>query len=172
MVDAEVIRNPRTGQSMRFLAAEPGEDVSRFESVNPPSAKPEPVHVHPLQESRMRVLEGELVLVVDGVERRIGPGEEIVIPAGAPHFFRNDGHADAIALNEFRPALATEAFFRTYFDLAQRGIVRDDGSLPLLTMAVLGPRFADEIRVALPPWPVQRAAFLLLGPLARRVART
>jgi hypothetical protein len=34
-------------------------------------------------------------------------------------------------------------------------------------MAILGPRFAREIRVTTPPWLVQRVTFALLAPLAR-----
>jgi hypothetical protein len=37
----------------------------------------------------------------------------------------------------------------------------------LLTLALVGPVFADEIRAVRPPWPVQRAAFALLAPIAR-----
>jgi hypothetical protein len=32
---------------------------------------------------------------------------------------------------------------------------------------VLGPQFADEIRLVTPPWPVQRVGYALLGPVAR-----
>jgi hypothetical protein len=32
---------------------------------------------------------------------------------------------------------------------------------------VLGPQFADEIRIVSPPWPVQRAVCALLAPIAR-----
>jgi hypothetical protein len=37
----------------------------------------------------------------------------------------------------------------------------------LLTLALLGPAFADEVRATRPPWPVQRVAFMLLAPIAR-----
>ena len=58
---------------------------------------------------------------VDGVQRRIGPGESITIPAGTPHHFVNDGDEDAVAIQEFRPALRTAEFFEHWFDLARRG---------------------------------------------------
>jgi hypothetical protein len=37
----------------------------------------------------------------------------------------------------------------------------------LLALAALGSEFAEEIRATSPPWVLQRAAFALLGPLAR-----
>lgn len=39
-------------------------------------------------------------------------------------------------------------------------------------MALLGPAFANEIRVVRPPWPVPRVAFALLAPIARLRGRT
>lgn len=160
------IQNSRTGQRMHFLARANG-DVLRIETVIPPSGVPEPVHVHPRQESATQVLSGELLFVVDGVQHRLGPGDELKIPAGAPHNFVNDGDVDAVAMQEFRPALRIEEFFRTFFELADRGELNESGMPSLLHLAVLAPEFGDEIRVTRPPWFVQRAVFALLAPIAR-----
>jgi len=162
----EEIHNPRTGQRMRFLetAADTDGALLRIESVNPPTAVAEPEHIHPVQESRAEVITGTLV---DGEERRLGPGEAITIPAGTPHYFANDGEEDAVSIQEFRPALGTADFFKTLFDLAECGKLDERGMPSLLTLALLGPAFANEIRATSPPWPVQRAAFALLAPIAR-----
>ena len=163
------IHNPRTGQRMRFLrtAADTNGALLRIETVNPPGGEPEPVHVHPRQESRAEVIAGTLRFVIDGTERRLGPGDAITIPAAVPHHFINDGEEDAVAIQEFRPALRSAEFFETYFDLAERGDLDERGMPSLLRLAVLALAFADEIRVVSPPWPVQRAAFALLAPIAR-----
>jgi mannose-6-phosphate isomerase-like protein (cupin superfamily) len=163
------IANPRTGQRMRFLLTSEDTDgeLLRFETTNPPTDVPEPVHVHPRQETRAELLSGALRFVVDGEERRVGPGETIVIPAGVPHRFVNDGDEDAVAIQEARPALRTAEFFVTYFDLAARGEIDERGMPSLLRMAVLVPVFGDEMRVVSPPWPVQRTVFALLRPIAR-----
>lgn len=159
------IFNPRTGQRMRFLETGPG--LLRIETVNPPTGVAEPTHVHPRQETRAEVLSGRLTFVVGGEVRRVGPGESIAIPAGTPHHFVNAGDTDAVAIQEARPALKLAEFFETYFDLAARGELDERGRPSLLRYATLGPRFADELRVVSPPWPVQRALFALLGPVAR-----
>lgn len=163
------IFNPRTGQRMRFVktAADTDGAVLQIETVNPPSAVAEPEHVHPRQESRAQVIAGRLRFVVAGEERRLAPGNELTIPAGTPHFFENDGNEDAVSIQEFRPALRTAEFFEELFGLAQRGELDEHGMPSLLRLAVLAPRFAEEIRVVRPPWPVQRAAFALLAPIAR-----
>ena len=160
------LHNPRTGQRMRFLGR--SSELLRMETTNPPGGTPEPVHVHPRQESRAEVVSGTLCFVVDGEERRLGPGDSITIPAGVPHNFLNDGDADAVAVQEFRPALRTRLFFETYFGMAERGELDEHGMPSLMHLAVLGPAFADEIRVTKPPWAVQRVAYALLGPIARR----
>jgi quercetin dioxygenase-like cupin family protein len=163
------IANPRTGQRMLFLktAGETGGALLSMQTTNPPTGEFEPVHVHPLQESSAKVLSGRLHFVMRGKSRIVGPGEAVTIPAGAPHHFCNDGGEDAVAIQEFRPALRTAEFFETYFELARRGELDDEGRPSLMRFAVLGPAFADEIRLASPPWPLQRLAFALLGPLAR-----
>ena len=164
------IFNPRTGQRMRMLltGADTGGELLRIESTNPPTGVAEPVHIHPRQETRAEVRSGSLRFLVDGEERRLGPGDAITIPAGVPHCFANDGDEDAVAIQEARPALRLAEFFEAYFELARRGELDEHGSPSLLAFARLGPAFADEIRVVSPPWPVQRALFALLGPIARR----
>jgi mannose-6-phosphate isomerase-like protein (cupin superfamily) len=163
------IFNPRTGQRMRFLlsGADSNGELLRIETTNPPTGVAEPMHIHPKQETGAELLAGTLQFVVDGQERRLEAGDAITIPAGVPHRFFNDGEEDAVAIQEARPALRTQEFFETYFELAQRGELDEHGKPSLLRFAVLGPAFADEIRLVSPPWPVQRAAFVLLAPIAR-----
>ena len=161
--------NPRTGQRMRFLltAADTDGELLRIETVNPPGGAAEPMHTHPYQVSLAEVRAGTLRFLVDGESRRVGPGESITIPAGVPHRFLNDGDEDAVAIQEMRPALRTAEFFEAYFGLAERGELDQHGKPSLLRSAVLGPAFADEIRLTKPPWAVQRAAYALLAPIAR-----
>jgi quercetin dioxygenase-like cupin family protein len=165
---AEIL-NPRTGQRMRFLqtAADTDGALLQIESVNPPTGVPEPEHIHPHQESRAAVINGTLRFSVDGEDRRLGPSDTITIPAGTPHYFVNDGDEDAVCIQEFRPALRSADFFTTLFELAERGKLDKRGMPSLLTLALLGPMYANEVRATSPPWPVQRAAFAVLAPIAR-----
>lgn len=164
------IENPRTGQRMRFLltAADTDGALLRIETVNPPTGAPEPMHVHPFQETRAEVRSGALRFVVDGVTRVLGPGEAITIPPGVPHCFVNDGPGDAVAIQEARPALRLQAFFEHWFELGGRGEIDEEGRPPILRAAVSAPAFADEIRLVRPPWSVQRIVFAVLAPVARR----
>jgi quercetin dioxygenase-like cupin family protein len=162
----QTIVNPRTGQRMTFVRI--GEEELGIDSVNPPTDEREPLHVHPRQESGAEVVSGSLVFEVDGVQRRVGPGESIRIPANTRHRFWNDGDEVAHSVQFFRPALDIASFFETFFALAERGELDAKGMPSLLQLAVLVPEFSDEIRTVSPPWPVTRAMTAVLGPVARR----
>jgi len=163
--EGQKIANPRTGQRMTFL--EMGEGLLRIESVSPVSDEREPLHVHPRQESGAELLSGSLVFDVDGVQRKLAPGESISIPANTPHRFWNDGGEDAHWIGYFRPALATADFFETLFALAAADKLDANGMPRPLQLAVMVPEFESEIRPLSPPWPVLRAAAAVLAPLAR-----
>jgi quercetin dioxygenase-like cupin family protein len=77
------ISNPRTGQRMTLISADPAE--LRLDTFNPPTAVREPVHVHPRQESGAELLSGTLVFELAGERREIGAGEKIAIAANTPH---------------------------------------------------------------------------------------
>jgi quercetin dioxygenase-like cupin family protein len=46
-----------------------------------------PLHTHPDSDETMYVLEGEILMHMDGVEHRIGVGGSAVAPRGVPHAF-------------------------------------------------------------------------------------
>jgi quercetin dioxygenase-like cupin family protein len=164
--EGQEIVNPRTGQRMRFAQLSEGE--LRIDTVNPPTAQREPVHVHPEQESGAQVSSGALVFEVDGNARRVEAGASITIPADAPHRFWNEGDEDAVAVQWFRPALDTAAFFETLFALAGADLLDEGGTPKLLQLAVMVPEFSSEIRPVSPPWPVLKVLTAVLGPVARR----
>jgi quercetin dioxygenase-like cupin family protein len=164
------IENPRTGQRMVFLVtgAETGGELLRIECFSPPTGTDEPTHVHPRQESHAEVISGRLRFRVDGEFRDVGPGETQTIAAGVPHSFGNHGAEPAHWIQEFRPALRIADFFEWLFALGDRGELDEHGMPSLLQLALSAPVYAHEIRVTRPPWPIQRAAFALLAPIARR----
>lgn len=164
--EGQEILNPLTGQRMRFM--ELHEDLLRIESQHPPTDAREPLHIHPHQESGAEVLSGSLIFEVAGEQRRLGSGENITVPANAPHRFWNPSDEQAISIQFFRPALDIASFFETLFTLGQRGELTESGAPGLLQTAVMVPEFGDEIRLATPPWPVVRALCTVLRPIARR----
>ena len=61
------------------------------------------------------------------------------------------------------PALETEAFFEVLWGLARDGKTNRHGVPGPLRMAVIARRYADEFRLANPPYPVQRIVFAALA---------
>src|ERR687893_243653 len=49
--------------------------------------KTTPLHTHPNLEETLIVLEGEILVYVEGTEHRVGPGGVAVAPRGVPHAF-------------------------------------------------------------------------------------
>lgn len=78
----------------------------------PGSSEP-PAHLHPNQDERFEVLEGELTVVVDGDERLLQAGDRLDVPRGTVHKMWNAGAGRARATWHVSPALRTEEMFRT-----------------------------------------------------------
>jgi mannose-6-phosphate isomerase-like protein (cupin superfamily) len=165
----EQLFNPVTGQSIiiRKTAAETGGQCLTLESVwAGPTRKP-PLHYHPSQEERFRVLEGELAVTVGGTARTLRAGDTLTIAAGEPHEMSPAGVGQARAVWETRPALRSEEMMRTVFALAEDGKVDRHGLPRALRLVAIGHEYSQEIRLNRPPWPIQRRILAILAPLAR-----
>jgi quercetin dioxygenase-like cupin family protein len=72
-----------------------------------------PEHFHPRQVERFEVLEGSIRAIIDGTERRYGPGETFDVAAGAPHQMTAD--EPSRVRWEVRPALRMAEFFERLY---------------------------------------------------------
>src|SRR5674476_1005775 len=117
------IVNPRTGQIMIFKTTgkESNGALLEIESFNPVSNEREPIHIHPKQESSIEVLSGILHVWVNGKEHILTPNQRIVVPAGIPHCFWNEGPEEVYHVGTFSPALNIAEFFDSFFALARDG---------------------------------------------------
>lgn len=165
----EVLDNPVTGQRIIFHRTSDDTDgaLLEVESVyTKPSPSRPPNHYHPGQEERFEVLAGELRALIGGEERTLGEGETLLIPPGTPHTMWAE--AEGVRVNwQTRPALDTETFFETISGLSRDAKTGEKGTPNLLQAAVIAQSYADEFRLARPPWLVQRLLFAVLAPLGR-----
>jgi quercetin dioxygenase-like cupin family protein len=76
-----------------------------------------PLHLHPDHDETGYVLEGELLLNIDGVEYTAGPGTAVYIPRGTPHALLVTAELTR-SLWICTPGEAMEAFFRQAGDVA------------------------------------------------------
>lgn len=163
------LENRATGETYTFLQRAgdtKGELLQLRWSARPGGQVGE--HVHPLQEERFEVIEGELTVSMGRQETTCHVGECVAVPPGARHYFANRGSAPVTAILELRPALRMEQVFETLAGLAREGKAGKDG-LPRnpLQLAAFANEFENEIRGTRPPGGVQKVALPPLASLAR-----
>jgi len=163
------IENPVTGQTIIFRATgqETNGEVFQAEGIFRPGGFAGVPHYHPFQEEHFEVMQGTACFKVGRRQVQLGPGETIVVPAGQPHTFWNAGQDEMRVIFEFRPALpSTERFYEFYFGLARAGKAGKNGLPSIWQIALQVDEFADHVRLANPPWWIQRVTFTLLRPIA------
>ncbi len=103
------------GYRLRLLrtASETGGALLEMEATYPASSQMPPEHMHPRQAESFEVLDGAVLTVIDGQERRYEAGERFEVPARTPHRMAGDGSARMRW--EVRPALRTAEFFERIY---------------------------------------------------------
>jgi quercetin dioxygenase-like cupin family protein len=110
-----VLTNPFTGQTLEQLSED--DEVLVMETSYAAGGAPAPSHFHPAQDERFVVLSGAVRTVVDGEERVLREGDELIVPAGTPHEFGGHPGESARVRWEVRPPLRTWEFFEgMYYD--------------------------------------------------------
>ena len=94
---------------------ETGGAVSGFEEFVPPGAGP-PLHSHRSQMEIFHIIEGTFRFKVGDEDIELGPGGAAVVPAGAPHAFRNVGTGPGRIHFELLPSKNSEEGFRRIVD--------------------------------------------------------
>ncbi|MFT5820654.1 MAG: quercetin dioxygenase-like cupin family protein [Crocinitomix sp.] len=165
----DTIVNVRTGQKMTFLETwlETNGTQLKIDCVSPVTAEREKSHVHPHQENRFTILEGNLHFTINGEDQFAKAGDVISIPKNTPHSFYNGGHSEAHYIQEFFPALKIDRLFETFFVLARDGKLNKSGTPNIFRTALILLNFEREIRLNKPNWILQKFTFKLLAPIAR-----
>jgi quercetin dioxygenase-like cupin family protein len=167
-VVSDGVHDPITGYSVSFERR--GEDLIINTRVEPGGGPPP--HVHPNGEERFRVDEGRVEFLVGRRKVVAGPGEEVVVPRGTRHAFKNVGGTEAVFQAELcpEPSGKGEDFFRETAAAAQKGMYTrrgiPTGPRAALHMLAILERYQDFVLISNPPPAIQR----LLFPLARRSA--
>jgi quercetin dioxygenase-like cupin family protein len=114
-----IVRNDGEGERLHFYgggthlwkasAEETGGALLLFEDQLS-EGKTTPLHIHPDEDELLYVLEGELLVHIDGSDHRVGPRGVAVVPRGIPHAFLVTSETARVLCLE-TPASA-EAFYR------------------------------------------------------------
>jgi hypothetical protein len=95
-----------------------------MEFLVPPGTMPTAAHVHPQQEESYAVKEGTMEVLVGRSWSTLEVGQSATVPAGTPHAFRNRSEVPVRFLNEHRPALRFEEYFRAVHGLSEAGKIK------------------------------------------------
>jgi quercetin dioxygenase-like cupin family protein len=172
----ELIEDPVGRQRLRFerVHDENGTDVLLIEDWVDPGGGVPP-HIHPDQEERFLVLEGEVTFTLGRSKRRAGPGQTVVVPPNTRHAFQNSGSETAHMRVRARPSHDLEDFLTETAALGREGHIGRLGQLRFPRRPSSVPRLASFLRryrahtvILMPPPLVQRVA---MDPLARLAER-
>lgn len=128
-----------------------------------------PPHVHRHDAEYFRTLRGEVTLVVDGERHYLGPGEDLTIDPGQPHYFRNETD-DYVAFYAETPWIRTIEVQFSFFGMDHEGVFSRDGSYaePDLSQGLLMSEYLQEgTRIESIPFPVQRFLWATVGRVAK-----
>ncbi len=89
-----------------------------------------PLHTHPESDETMIVLEGEILMHLDGAEHRVGPGGVACAPRGVPHAFKVSG-ADGARLLCLHTPGCCQAFYWGASEPVEEGDDRAPGEGPV-----------------------------------------
>lgn len=161
----DLVEDPVHRTSYRF---EPDGDDLLVSTWMDPGAEL-PAHLHPAQEERWSVLEGEVELMLDGHKRPFRPADgEVLITARTAHGLANKGREQARLHTRVTPAAGLQPFLEDASRAARDGLYNRHG-LPTsfrgaVFMAELLERHRDDVVMCSPPRWLQR---LTLGPVLR-----
>ena len=166
----QTFTNPVSGETITFLqtAADTDGALLEFELELTADGHVPGAHVHPEQEERFHVLEGEMTFRLGARKIVASAGETVVVPAGRVHKFANRSGAPVRARVEVVPALDMEQLLETTAELALEGHTNRKGMPKPLHLALFVRRFEREVRAPFPPAPLVHALLAPLGAIARK----
>jgi len=100
-----------TTLTFKVATRDTGGGLFLIEQTNHAKGGP-PRHVHPDQDEWFSAVEGEYIVEVGGLTRRLTPGDSLLAPRAVPHTWAFVGDGTGRLLVGFTPAGDMEAFFR------------------------------------------------------------
>ena len=168
----DVLEHPITGERISFLetSEQTGGAYTRLRLEVGAGGIVIAPHIHPRLDERYEIISGDWEIALGGVERRLGPGECLLIPAGAIHSCRTAGGEEAATVIELSPSLTAEAFLESWFGLGQDGLGDPSTGIPpqpwlALLLTEYGP---DVAHPAEPPLSELLAAMAPIAAEAKR----
>jgi mannose-6-phosphate isomerase-like protein (cupin superfamily) len=151
----------------RVTVRERSEGLLALEAEWDPEETRPPLHLHPHQDERFEVLEGELTVQLKGKTRVLSAGETLEVPRRTAHRMWNASEQPARARWEVRPALRTEEMFAAIDRSRAFASQPKTGGMTLLGAAPVLSEFSDEFRLTAPSL-IMKPVMAMLSLVARR----
>lgn len=143
--------------TFKATSDETGEAFTLFEESSQ-RGKMTPLHMHPAADETFCVLEGEILVHVDGVMHTVGPGGVASVPRGMPHAIMVTSER-ARALTIVTPGCkALELFFRDVGEPAVPNVLPPSAPLPIEQIRAAALRHGSVVILGPPPFAVAHAA--------------
>lgn len=167
-VSNKIIRNPLTGQLIRFISTprETGGELLEMESTFSPHSKEPPPHYHPKHAEDFSVIHGEITVRIKDRIIKLKEGEGLHIPKNAIHSMWNSSDKKAVVNWKVKPALNFDNFLEITMGLASKGKTGKDGKPGFLQSVLLADKFSDVFRLPKPSFRLQKLIFKILTPVA------
>lgn len=125
-------------------------------------------HQHPVQEERFIVHSGSLWMEIGRKSRLYHAGEQVVVPAGTPHAWRNASKSETLHFTyEIAPAMQWERILETLWSLSQKGALNRKGSACFLQLATTLHHYPDHCYMAGIPVVLQKWVFKMVAVAAK-----
>jgi mannose-6-phosphate isomerase-like protein (cupin superfamily) len=167
----QVISNPVIGDKCTFLitSEDSNGEAMRGELRCPGGITGTPLHYHPVQSEYFEVIAGQMKVHCNGKDMVLSAGQTYMVPANAVHNWTNASKTEELhAIVELKPALKTEFFLETMYELAQQGKVKPD-ALPKSTLqfAAILHEYYGELFIEGPPIIAQKFMAKVVGGFAK-----
>lgn len=164
----QTIYNPVTHERITFLKTteDTGGQELVFNCYVTPGGASLPPHVHAAQEERFYVISGTLGVMLDGEEKRLYPGDSIVLPPRIKHAWWNAGAYPVHFRVEVEPAEKLELVLEACAGLAMDGKLGKHG-MPRnpFRLALMG-RLSHTYMPGVPVW-MQKVGLTMGATFAR-----
>jgi quercetin dioxygenase-like cupin family protein len=163
-----LVSNPITGEWVTTLvpSEETGGEYATGLGVFAAGNDGPPEHYHVGYEESFEVLRGEFRFEVGDEVRHATAGDELAVPAGVPHSFRNVGDELGATVTTTRPAGQTQDVITTLYGLAHEGELDEDAQPGLLQGLAMTAATSDDTVFTSPPPSVTIPMAKVLGPVA------
>ena len=143
--------------TFKATADETGQALTLFEELSQ-RGKVTPLHVHPDADETFCVIDGEILVHVDGTDRLVERGGVAFVPRGLPHAVMVTSETARLLTIVTPGYRALESFFREVGEPATQRTLPPSAPLPMEKLRAAAARHGSVVILGPPPFTANTAA--------------